>query len=128
MTTLSLDDCFTLSRLEAGKDLWHVFSMFTFKGVLHLNFSSVRMEWCFHGSRSEYQNNDSDRHSLIFDLLPWKVLFKFIQLCVRYFGRHFSQWNKTFHGQWFIWSHVTIQAFKLGKILFQLLADSPYSS
>ena len=30
-----------------------------------------------------------------------------------------------FRGQWFTWSHITIQAFKLGKILSQLVADSP---
>ena len=62
--------------------------MFAFKGVLHLNFSSVGMKLCFHGSQNEYQKNDSERHSLIFNLLSGK-LFKFIQLCVRYGGGAF---------------------------------------
>ena len=89
VTTLCLDGCFTLSRLEVGQVFWHIFNMFTFKGVLHLNFSSVRMKWCFHGSQSEYEKNDSERHSLIFNLLPGKLLLKFIQLCVRYCGGAF---------------------------------------
>ena len=70
----------------------------------------------------------TQRHSLIFNLLPGKLLFKVIQLCVRYCGGAFLVSEIKLHGQWFIWSHITIKAFQLGKVLFQLLADSPYFS
>ena len=61
------------------------------KRALHLNFLSVRVKWCFHDNQSESQKKKkmTQRQSLIFNLLPGKFLFKFIQLFVTYCGGAF---------------------------------------